>query len=34
MKQGYEDAFMDLQSDYISLCLEYAEGHAEEVFAY
>lgn len=34
MKQGYEDAFMDLQSDYISLCLEYAEGQAEEVFAY
>ena len=34
MKKGYEDAFSDLQSEYISLCLEYAEGKAEEVFAY
>ncbi len=34
MKPGYEDAFSDLQSDYISLCMEYAEGNAEEVFAY
>ena len=34
MKPGYEDAFTDVQSDYISLCLEYAEGKAEEVFAY
>ena len=22
MKQGFEDAFMDLQSEYISLCME------------
>lgn len=34
MKPGYEDALTDLQSEYISLCLEYAEGMAEEVFAY
>ena len=34
MKPGYEDALTDLQSEYISLCLEYAEGTAEEVFAY
>ncbi len=34
MKPGYEEAFSNLQSDYISLCLEYAEGKAEEVFAY
>lgn len=34
MKQGYEDVFSELQSDYISLCLEYAENKAEEVFAY
>ena len=30
MKQGYEDVFSELQSDYISLCLEYAENKAEE----
>ncbi len=34
MKPGFEDAFSELQSEYISLCLEYAEGKAEEVFAY
>ena len=34
MKQGYEDAFSDLLSEYISLCLEYTEGKAEEIFAY
>lgn len=34
MKQGYEDVFSKLQSEYISLCLEYAEGKAEEVYAY
>lgn len=34
MKPGYEEAFSNLQSDYISLCLEYAEGKVEEVFAY
>lgn len=34
MKPGFEDAFSDLQSEYISLCMEYAEGQAEEVFAY
>lgn len=34
MKQGYEDAFSNMQSEYISLCMEYAEGKAEEVFAY
>ena len=34
MKQGYEKVFTDIQSDYISLCLEYAEGKAQEIFAY
>ncbi|MBO4637066.1 MAG: hypothetical protein J5685_07960 [Clostridiales bacterium] len=34
MKQGFEDAFSRVQSEYISLCLEYAEGKAEEIFAY
>lgn len=34
MKQGYEEVFSNFQSEYISLCLEYAEGKAEEVFAY
>ena len=33
MKEGFEDVFMDLQSDYISLCLEFA-GSADKVYAY
>ena len=33
MKEGFEDAFMDIQSDYISLCLEFA-GSVEKVYAY
>ena len=34
MKPGYEDALSGLMTDYVSLCMEYAEGHAQEVFAY
>ena len=34
MKQNFENAFSSVQSDYISLCLEYAEGKAEEIFCY
>ena len=33
MKQGFEDRFMDIQSDYISLCLEYAGSGIDKVFA-
>ena len=31
---GFEDAFTEIQSDYISLCLEYVGNDADEVFAY
>ena len=31
MKQGFEDAFTDIQSDYISLCLELCGSAADEV---
>ena len=34
MKEGFEKVFTDVQADYISLCLEYAENDADEVFAY
>lgn len=33
MKQ-FEDAFMEEQSSLISLCLEFAEGQVDKVFAY
>lgn len=31
VKHSYEDAFSNLRTDHISLCLEFAEGKAEEV---
>ncbi|EWM52146.1 hypothetical protein [Ruminococcus flavefaciens] len=31
---GFEDAFTDIQSEYISLCLEYVNNDVDEVFAY
>ena len=31
MKQGFEDAFMDLQSEYISLCMEVCGDLADEI---
>jgi len=34
MKQGFEEKFMDLQSELISLCLELVEQKAEKVYAY
>lgn len=34
MKKGFEDSFTDIQSDYISLCLEYGGENIDKVFAY
>ena len=34
MKEGFEDAFSEVQSEIVSLCLEYAEGKAEKIFVY
>ena len=34
MKDGFEEKFMDLQSELISLCLELVEQKAEKVYAY
>ena len=31
---GFEDSFADVQSDYISLCLEYGGENVHKVFAY
>lgn len=30
----FEDKFMDIQSNMISLCLEYVEGKVDEIFIY
>lgn len=34
MKKIYEDEFMELQADFISLCLEVAEQKVNKVYAY
>ncbi len=34
MKTGYEDALSEYQTNCVQLCLEYAEGNAEEIFIY
>ena len=34
MAKIFEDEFMDLQADYVSLCLEAMEGIADEIFIY
>lgn len=34
MKRNFEDAFMELQSEFISLCLEVAGQKVDEVYAY
>lgn len=34
MKKNFEDKFMDIQSDLISLCLEVTEGKVDKIFAY
>ena len=34
MAKIFEDEFMDLQADYVSLCMEVMEGIADEIFIY
>lgn len=34
MKTGFEDRFMEIQSDFISLCLELTHGMVDKIFAY
>ena len=34
MRQQFEDEFMDLQSEFISLCIEVTEGKVDRVYAY
>lgn len=34
MAKIFEDSFMEVQSDMIALCMEYAEGKADKVYAY
>ncbi|MCI7136635.1 MAG: hypothetical protein SPI09_00325 [Candidatus Limivicinus sp.] len=34
MARVFEDEFMDLQADYVSLCLEVMEGIADEIYIY
>ena len=34
MKKGFEDKFVDLQSEFISLCLEVANHKVDKVYAY
>ena len=34
MGKTFEDEFMDIQSDLISLCLEFADGKADKIFAF
>lgn len=34
MNLKFEDEFMDLQSELISLCLEVAEGQVDKIYAY
>lgn len=34
MKKLFEDKFMELQSDLISLCLEFVENQVDKVYAY
>lgn len=34
MKKNFEDAFMELQSEYVSLCLELLGNTVEKVYIY
>ena len=34
MAKIFEDELMDLQADYVSLCMEAMEGIADEIFIY
>ena len=34
MAKLFEDKFMDLQKDMISICLEYVDGYVEKIYVY
>lgn len=34
MTETFEDEFMDVQSDMVSLCLEYVESNADKIYIY
>ena len=34
MITGFEDAFTDVQSEFISLCLEFVDNDADEIYVY
>ena len=34
MIRGFEDAFTDLQSEFVSLCMEYTNGSVDKIYIY
>ena len=34
MIKGFEDAFTDLQSEFVSLCMEYTNGSVDKIYIY
>ena len=34
MIKGFEDAFTDLQSEFVSLCMEYTNGSVDNIYLY
>ncbi|RHS52002.1 hypothetical protein DW959_10470 [Clostridium sp. AM46-21] len=34
MLKGFEDAFTDLQSEFVSLCMEYTNGNVDKIYIY
>ena len=34
MNKGFEDEFLEMQSQMISLCIEFAENRADKIYAY
>ena len=34
MKEGFEKAFSDIQTDMVSICHEYVEGEADKIYIY
>ena len=34
MKEGFEQIFSDIQTDMVSICLEYVEKKADKIYIY
>ena len=32
--KGFEDAFTDLQAEFVSLCMEYTNGNVDKIYIY